>query len=152
MKLVVDGTGNEKKAPRPRVRGPVQVVYDTIEGLGGAAKRIEIIRYIPAAIVETQQAYTQKQVAQALQNGRYRGYWIHDPNSDVFSIAPISYYQSRQEFINAGPEGKRKRKRRSTKPEKPIGDTHIIIKNNYWLIATVGLLCFIVGCGVGILI
>jgi len=88
---------SSKQAPAPK-RGFIRAVYETIDGLGGA-NEAQIRKYLPAAVTQTNQIATKKQLHQALSNGVGRGYFIHDGKFKMYRIAPISYYNERRRVV-----------------------------------------------------
>ena len=89
---------SKKLAPKPRA-GLSQAVYETIEGLGGGTEA-QIRKYLPTCITRTSQVINKKRLHTALTNCKYRGFIVHNPKTDNYSIAPISYYEVRQAHLN----------------------------------------------------
>jgi len=94
---VVDGTGEGRLAPSPH-RGLIKAIYDTVDACGGADLR-QIKKYLPAAIDNVTQIATTRKIEKSLYAAVYRGYLVHNPQSDYWKIAPLSYYNERQRVM-----------------------------------------------------
>jgi len=94
---VVDGREGGKFAPSPH-RGLIKALYDTIDACGGADLR-QIKKYLPAAIDSSSQVASTKKIEKSLYSAVYRGYLVHSPQNDYWKIAPLSYYNARQQVM-----------------------------------------------------
>lgn len=92
--ILVDGT-DTRRAPAPK-HGLQRAVFKTVEALERATEKA-VYEMIPAAITQGNQVVSHKKLLRSLKNGVYRGYFITEKN--IFRIAPLSYYQARQEYI-----------------------------------------------------
>lgn len=88
-----------KKAPPPQ-RGMSKAIYETLDTLSGPATFKEVWDLLPAAIDNSHQLGTKKKIHQTITGMVYRGYFIHDNAADRWSIAPLSYYEARQKYID----------------------------------------------------
>ena len=88
------------RAPRPPRRSLVQILYDTIEAIGGdGATEDQIMALLPAAINDKTDAtivLTKDRLHNNLITQTNAGYFIHDPVRKAWRIAPLSYYEARR--------------------------------------------------------
>ncbi len=93
---VIDGSGSST-APRPK-RGLTRALYDTVEACGGADFST-VRKYLPAAVENISQIISRKKIERGLYDAVYRGYLIHDSAHKMWRIAPHSYWEARQEYL-----------------------------------------------------
>jgi hypothetical protein len=105
-----------KKAPLPQ-RGVSKALYETVESMAGPATFREVWDLLPAAIDSSSQIGTKKKILQSLQGMVYRGYFVHDENGGRWNIAPLSYYEARQQYIHDLGEA---HDNKGDKPKKPL--------------------------------
>lgn len=86
----------KKHAPRPRKTGVSQAIWDELYALEGA-KIPQLMKYMPAAIMKKKRV-TRVTVRRCLDYGQRWGYFVHDPATDTWKIAPISYWQARKAY------------------------------------------------------
>lgn len=89
----------KKHAPRPPKAGVTQAVWDELHALEGA-KVPQLMKYMPAAIMKRKRV-TRVTLARCLDYGQRWGYFVHDPRTDTWKIAPLSYWQSRKAYRDA---------------------------------------------------
>lgn len=156
---LINGPNTGKLAPKPKY-GLVRAIYSVLEALGPAHYR-QIVEFLPAAIMKANQVATDKKIQKCLSNGVYRGYFEHSEyDSDhpatlrkikkgTFQIAKEDFYNSRQkaiEDLDHRPYANRKRK------PNEIVKTEIKIVNNWPLIISIGIACFMAGLSIGIFV
>ena len=103
---VVDGTGQDRKAPRPKY-GLARALYEVVDACGGATFE-QIVKYLPAAIIDAKQVASRKKIAHNLYHCVYRGYLVHQGEARYktadtkghWFIAPLSYYNARQQYLD----------------------------------------------------
>lgn len=85
-----------KHAPRPPKASITQAIWDELHALEGA-KVPQLMKYMPAALMKKKRI-TRASVVRCLDYGQRWGYFVHDPATDTWKIAPISYWQSREPY------------------------------------------------------
>ena len=127
----IDGTGDDKKAPRPQ-RGMTKAVFDCIDACGGANFK-QVQKYLPAAIQNSGQIITKKRLEKVLYSAVYQGYLVHDSrgitDKGYWKVAPLSYYNARKVIIS---DLKRHPRKRRLKPSAlhdphPMWHWHLLV-------------------------
>lgn len=90
----------QEKAPRPTRRSFSRSVYDAIHSNAGASTLDEIIQLIPATDDANKwQTATPDRVTQILKSSEQHGYVQHNPDTDRWSIATLTWYEKMQEHV-----------------------------------------------------
>lgn len=143
---VVRTTKGEGPAPRPQ-RGLQAVLYDVVKDCGECTE--EEIKYMLPSATDNAKLYMDgKKVHAGLLNAKSSGYLVHEPTKDVWRIAPYSYYQARQEWLN---DPERPRQRRLPVPRKQPGapETVTIFRHDWRVTILAGIAAFLLGFVVG---
>ena len=144
----VDGTGNDKLAPPPK-KGLALAVYNTIDAMAGEATQHEIEALLPAEITESHQI-GRKRIYNSLHYLKNYGYVVHNPGSDKWRIAPLSYFKAREQWRNDPDREPKYRAPRRKKADRLDLSEKVVYRHDWMYTALFATTAFAVGVFIGI--
>lgn len=136
-------------APSPQ-RGLAKAVFTTVEAIGGNANMKQVLDLLPAAI-EDSTSIGKKRVYDALHYCKNAGYLVHEPKSDTWRIAPMSYYEARQKW-RLDPTRDKRTRRQGARAINPSTPEPLTIREVDWLFTTtLAVITFLAGAVLGFL-
>lgn len=141
-KKPIDAKRGHRHAPAPQ-RGMILALYQAIDA-GEIVNEDEIIELLPATDAAPQ-AFDKAKVHHGLLNGKSYGYFVHEPKSDTWRIAPRDYYDARQKYLNDP------RRHRTARPRKAKQGRREVVRivHDWKYSLAFGALTFLIGIAVG---
>jgi len=124
----------------------LRALYDAVEAAGSVAKLSEIKELLPLTD-DAHRLMKKSAINHGLYNAVYSGYLVHNPKDDTYRIAPLSYYEARQQVVL---ETRVKNADRPKSPRMPKRERHeVIYLTNWKVVAIVGWVSFFAGVVLG---
>ncbi len=141
----IDGT-KRGYAPRPTRASMLRALYDAVEAAGSVAKIREIKELLPLTD-DAHRLLKKSAIDHGLYNAVYSGYLVHNPKDDTYRIAPLSYYEARQQVVL---ETRKKNAETLKTPRQSRRAKHeVVFVTNWKLTAVLSWAAFFIGLVTG---